>query len=84
MCSMALVEADFAPSRAFNRQVALPTRRTVQAKTRSVFFRHAPFESSLVSFMYRPRDLRYASNDTRRTLFCCQRSALALHESFIE
>jgi len=41
---------------------------------RSVFFRYEAFKSYPVSFMYRPRDLRYASNDTRRTLFCCQRS----------
>lgn len=77
-------EPRLAPSRAFSWQAALPARMTVQAMWRSVFFKHAAFESSLVSFMYRPRDLRYASNDTRRTLFRCQRSALALHESLIE
>lgn len=45
---------------------------------------HAAKESSLGSLMYRSRDLRYASNDTRRTLFCCPRSALALHEPFAD
>lgn len=82
MCSMAPEKADLLP-RVFSWQVALPARMTVQVVWRSTT-RHAVFESSLVSLMYRSRDLRYASNDTRRTLFRCQRSALALHESFIE
>ncbi|MNC73220.1 hypothetical protein D3C75_1243830 [compost metagenome] len=83
MCSVALVKADLLHLvRSAGRLRCL--HEDGSGNVAIVFFWHAAFESSPVSFMYRPRDQRYASNDTRRTLFCCQRSALALFEPFVE